>query len=249
MQCHATSLRNETWSGDRVFWEDAVAKAPQQGLPHLHLGLTYDRAEAKDEAEQKKLNEMAKKEYLTALDEKNVVYDIEGRSTAWNNIANVYMAEGDDAKALEAFLKAIEMRPDYPTPHYGLGLLHYHKGVAAQRAGDGPGAVRNMQVAREWLEKAIRLNERYVKAIFLNGVVLMSLRDPQASRSLSEVIRLIPGTSEAARAQELLDLMRAHPEDYSRGATVASVPGASEGNPRVVGGAAPKQPPGGGPRR
>src|SRR5262249_30687499 len=42
----ASIERNETWKDNLSLWTDTVAKAPNQGLPHLHLGLAYDRLEA-----------------------------------------------------------------------------------------------------------------------------------------------------------------------------------------------------------
>ena len=208
---YATFLRNEIWSEDRVFWEDAVSKAPQQGLPHLHLGLTYDRTQANTPEEKKKYNDMAEKEYLLALDEKHVVYDVEGRSIAWNNLANVYMEEDRYDKAEECFRNSFNMRPNYPTPYYGIGLLSYRRALNSLHAGDVQKASQFMVGARGWLERAIELNPRYVKAILLQGTVLMDLHDRRSSEYFQKVIDLMPGTAEAASAQRMLVKLREAP--------------------------------------
>jgi tetratricopeptide (TPR) repeat protein len=207
---YATSVRNETWRDDLVFWEDAVAKAPHQGLPHLHLGLAYDRMPYENDEERLKWDSLAEREFKLALDEENVVYDIEGRSTAWNNLANVYMSRGEYDEAERAFNNSIKMRPRYHTPHYGLGLLAYRRSRALQRQGDGAAAYTRMEEADQWLQKAIRLNPRYVKAHLLAGQVLMALRQTdRARRHLQEVVRLDAGSTQGNRAKGLLDQLSA----------------------------------------
>lgn len=201
-----TIERNEVWKDDLSFWEDTVAKAPHQGLPHLHLGLVYDRMTSSDPAEMRRFEEKAEQEFLLALDEKNVIYDVEGRSTAWNDLANVYLAWEEWDKAREAFLNAIRLRPGYHTPHYGLGLLNYRLALREERRNDRAAAIARLQEAKEWLNKAISLNPRYTKAFLLQGTVMSFLgENTDAMRYLQEVVRLEPGTSLAGDAQKLID--------------------------------------------
>ena len=200
----ATSVRNETWSDDIRFWTDAVEKEPRQGLPHLHLGLAYDKLPADNQADRTRYEEIAEREYLLALDEKKTVYDVEGRSTALNNIGNVYMSQGKYDKAEECFRKSFGMRPSYPTPYYGMGLVRYRQALETQKAGSNELAYQQMGDARTWLDQAIQRNSRYVKAILMSGIVRLALRDQSGLQYLQQVITLSPGTYEATQAERIL---------------------------------------------
>jgi tetratricopeptide (TPR) repeat protein len=175
-----TVQRGKVWASDLVFWEDGVAKSPNEGLAHLHLGLANANLGRDREAE---------KEYLKAIDP-SVDYDVEGRSIALNNLGMLYMNEQDFDKADEYFDRSIRMRPDYPTPYYGMG-------VTALRRGERLLAAEGQQAAGPWfrkseqsLRRALELNPQYVKAHNQLAFLLINTgRAQEASRHVEEVLR------------------------------------------------------------
>jgi tetratricopeptide (TPR) repeat protein len=199
----STSIRNETWHDDILFWQDAVSKAPHQGLPHLHLGLANDKLPWSSPEERKKLDDIAEREYLLALNPK-IIYDVEGRSTALNNLGNVYMDQGRYDKGEECFRNSFGMRPSYPTPYYGMGLLMYRRALDSQKAGNGEQAWKQMTESRDWIDQALNRNPRYVKAFLMGGTVRFALRDEGGVKYLQQVMSLAPGTAEAAQAEKLI---------------------------------------------
>src|SRR5204863_3927557 len=142
------------WKADLAFWTDGVEKSPNEGLPHLHLGLANANLGRSEEAE---------REYKLAIDP-NVEYDVEGRSTALNNLGMLYMGKSDLAKADDYFEQAIRMRPDYPTPYYGIGVTTLRRAEALGKAGQVPEATRAFEKSEAYLTRAIQLNPQYVKA-------------------------------------------------------------------------------------
>jgi tetratricopeptide (TPR) repeat protein len=187
----ATWERSGIWRNDLAFWTDTAAKAPQQGLPHLHLGMTYAARDRLDEAEE---------QYRKAL----ATYDdAEGLSKAYNNLGALYMRQGRLREGAEALRGALNEVPNYPTAHYNLGLIELN---LAQRAGEREARKERLGRARHHLRRALELNPRYVKAHLQYGRLLLSTGDASAGvRHLRRAAQLAPSSGEAARARELIE--------------------------------------------
>ncbi len=190
-----TVKRNTVWKDDILFWQDIVRKVPNEGLPHLNLGLVYNESERLDEAE---------REYWKAINGK---YDDEGRSTAYNNLGNVYLARKDYIKAEEYFKTAISIRPSYPTPYYSMALSYWRRYFDAGDRGLPPDP-NLIRAALDSLDKAIQLNPQYVKAHALKGNALYLFKQyDEARRHLETVLRYEQEGPTADLARKILEKM------------------------------------------
>ncbi len=190
-----TVKRNTVWKDDILFWKDIVRKVPNEGLPHLNLGLVYNENDRLDEAEE---------EYWKAINGK---YDDEGRSTAYNNLGNVYLARKDYAKAEEYFRTSISIRPSYPTPYYSMALSYWRRYFDTGERGLPPDP-NLMLAAIDSLDKALQLNPQYVKALALKGNALyLFKRYDEARRNLETVLRYEQEGPTADLARKILEKM------------------------------------------
>ena len=177
MAAYATQTvkRVPVWKDDLLFWEDIVRKLPDEGLPHLNLGLAYNEADRIDDAE---------REYLTAIKSK---YDDEGRSTAYNNLGNVYLDKKEYDRAIECFNTSISIRRTYPTPYYSIALTYWRKYIEAGQNKQFPDP-KYIQTAIEYLNSAIQLNPHYLKAHVLAGNIYLILKRYDRARWHSETV-------------------------------------------------------------
>jgi tetratricopeptide (TPR) repeat protein len=187
----ATWERSQVWRNDLAFWSDTARKAPEQGLPHLHLGMTYAERDRLEEAEE---------QYRKAL----ATYDdAEGRSKAYNNLGALHMRQGRLREAADALRGALREVRDYPTAHYNLGVIELN---LAQRGGSAQQRDRHLDRARQHLGRALELNPRYVKAHVQYGRLLLSTGDASRGAShLQRAVQLAPSSDEAALARDLLE--------------------------------------------
>ncbi len=176
---YATLERGAVWQNDLAFWTDTVRKAPDQGLPHLHLGLTYNKL--KREAE-------ALSEYKQALAKYD---DTEGRSKAYNNMGTLYLSQGKIPQAVEALRGALKERPRYPTANYNLALCEERLGHTGR--------------AEALLRTAIKLNPRYTKAhLQLGRLLLRRGHEKEGAKHLKNVLQMAPASREAETARRLM---------------------------------------------
>ena len=193
----ATVERGKVWRTDLDFWKDAVAKSPNEGLPHLHLGLAYANLNKDDLAEQ---------EYNTALKSH---YGSEGRSIVYNDLGMLYLVHDDFDKSDEYFRQSIQTRGDYATPHYGLGMTAYRRGDAARARGDKTEALRWFGESEKWLRRAIDLNPQYVKALgMLSQLLYMLGRDEEAMSYLDRLFHLVNAGREYETALKTRDAIQ-----------------------------------------
>lgn len=197
-----TIVRARVWKKDLEFWKDGVAKSPNEGLPHLHLGLAY--ANLNDQVS-------AEREYRLAIDP-TVEYDVEGRSTALNNLGMLYMGKGNYDQAEDFFQQAIHMRPDYATPHYGIGVTSMRR---AERLYDTAGreeAIPYMQKSEQYFRRAIELNPQYVKALNQLAYLLANTgHTEEAMQNLDRVFRLVSRGPEYEFAVKFRDQLLSRP--------------------------------------
>ncbi len=186
----ATVARAEVWSNNLAFWSDAVAKAPGEGLPHLHLGITY--------AERNEL-EKAAQEYQAAL---KGYRDAEGLSKAHNNYGSLLLRMQRFDDAIEQFKLALVQDPNYETPHYNWALTILNQAQPLRDPAAREAAVRD---AIGHFEIALKINPRYVKAHYQYGALLHRLgQTDRAAPHLRRVLELAPASAEAREARTLL---------------------------------------------
>ncbi len=188
-----TMRRNTIWKDDILFWEDLVRKSPDQGLPHLNLGLAYSENDRHDDAE---------REYRLAIKSK---YDDEGRSTAYNNLGNIYLNNKDFDNAEHCFKTAISIRRNYSTPYYSMGLSLFRRYLEEARAGKRPD-IKLIEEAMQYLGKAIQLNPQYVKAHSLLGDILFRFgRFDEARKHLETALMYEKEGKTADAARKVLE--------------------------------------------
>ncbi len=185
---YATTLREKVWQDDLAFWTDTVRKANDQGLPHLHLGLTYSRLHREDKA-------------LVQYQEALAKYDdAEGRSKAYNNMGTLFLNRGEVAKAAEALRGALREEPRYATATYNLGLCELR--LAQDTRSSMRVREEHIRNALARFERALALNQRYVKAHLQYGRLLRRMgRQAEGEMHLREVIKLAPASREAESAR------------------------------------------------
>lgn len=216
----ATRQRNDVWQSDLNFWIDTVEKAPDQGLPRLHLGIALsDTADSKeamqryrqatgatedDAALAAKLNELAIEAYKAARTKYD---DAEGKTKAHNNLGSLLIKLGRHAEAIVEFKAALEMDPNYPTPYYNWGLSLF---TQALRQPDPQAKARMRAEGMGLMQKAIGLNPRYVKAHYQLGAELVRAGRQEGVSHLETVTQLAPASREAQDARRILDQIRKH---------------------------------------
>ncbi len=187
--------RSKVWATDFSFWEDAVAKAPDQGLPHLHMGLALNALEGDFFYETKEQYELALKTYD----------DREGRSKAFNNLASLHMGKGMYEEAIVYLDKALLEVPRYPTAYFNRSMCKLNL------SGQATDAQRRQELfagCLSDLRTAIDLNPRYTKALYQYGRLLVQIgRTDEGRRHLLTVTKIAPGSDLARRAQQHLDSM------------------------------------------
>lgn len=214
----ATRQRNDVWQSDLDFWTDTVEKAPDQGLPRLHLGIALsDTADSKDlmdryrkttgaTQDDKTLAAQLNEKAIESYKEARLKYDdTEGRTKAHNNLGSLYIKLGRYSEAIPEFKAALDMDPDYPTPYYNWGLSLFSMAI---RESDPQVKLRLRQEGIGLLQKAISLNPRYVKAHFQLGTEMLRLGQTEGFQHLQTVMQLAPASREAQDAQRLLDKIK-----------------------------------------
>ncbi|SPE28538.1 conserved exported hypothetical protein [Burkholderiales bacterium] len=87
----------------------ALARSnPELGGPHANLGLIYRRADKNAQA-------VAELELAVRANPKQPVF--------WNQLGIAYRQQGQFTKARDAYERAIDLDPTYPTPNLNLGIL------------------------------------------------------------------------------------------------------------------------------
>lgn len=190
----ATVSRAEVWQSDLAFWQDAVVKSPEQGIPHLHLGIALAQLGKVEEAVE---------QYTLALEYYD---DREGRAKAHNNLGSAYIRLAQYEKAIEHFKGALEQDPQYATPYYNWALSSLTLSQRAAREGRREDASRLYSEGIAQLERAVQIHPRYTKAHLRLGLELLNQgRADEGRAHLEQVARLAPASAEGIQAREILD--------------------------------------------
>jgi tetratricopeptide (TPR) repeat protein len=148
----AAYARNNVWTDGISLWGDVVRKSSNKARGYNNLGLRYSERE---------MPERAKEQFKKAIS----LYP--EFSLAHNNIARIYIAEGDVETGLEHLQAAVRINPDYYKAHYNLGNLYMDMGRYKKAIGH--------------LEAAVRLNPDYAEAYNNLGFALMGSGRPEAA--------------------------------------------------------------------
>jgi superkiller protein 3 len=159
----------------------AVELDPYLTDAHNFLGATYDELGQKAEAEREYRIALADPAYPTP-------------ELVWLNLGLLYVSEGREAEAVEAFRKSVEINPKYYKAHYELALT-------LERLGQLEEAIREFEVAEPGFDN---VGEFYYRM----GLTFFRMGDKERAReTLNQVIALAPGSPSAAQADDLLRMI------------------------------------------
>jgi len=155
-----------------------------------------------------------------------------GHYRGFTNLGISYLQTGAYDGAEEAFEKALQLAPPYPTEIYGnLGLLRLERGDLSRAREDLNRALalnRNNYVALDllgtvsrrenkgkqaigWYQKAIEINPRYASAYYNLGTLYNEMGDTEkALKALQEALALRPMWAEAYSTLGLMQAQQGH---------------------------------------
>ncbi len=111
-----TINRNAIWQDEYTLWADNVKKSPVSWGAYNNLGLA---AFGMGKAEE------AKAYLLKALESVELRYDTkQNKAMLYNNLANVYLSEGDLSLAEKTLLKSLDLNPESAEAHINLGVIY-----------------------------------------------------------------------------------------------------------------------------
>ncbi len=186
----AVLQRSAVWRNNLAFWTDTSLRAPAEALPHLNLGIEYDRIGRAGDA---------MREFKRAAD---AYKDREGQAKAFNGLGALYVKMGRCDEAIVNFQAALARFPRYPEAHYNWSMCEMLRIPRARSAAD---RARAISEGFAHVQEALRLNPRYGKARLAYGRLLgVTGRIAEAEAVLRQVMRLHPGSDEAVAAKQIL---------------------------------------------
>jgi cytochrome c-type biogenesis protein CcmH/NrfG len=162
--------------------------APMAGAPPMPPGAPQQMPPAGDPGHMARI---ASLQAVVARDPKNV--------QAWVQLGNDYFDTRQPQKAIDAYGRALELRPDDPDVITDQGVMYRELGQP--------------QKAAQNFEQASRINPKHVQSIFNLGVVYAhDLAQPKkAEEAWRKVIEVAPESQQAAQARQALQQLGAAP--------------------------------------
>ncbi|HEV8593260.1 MAG TPA: tetratricopeptide repeat protein, partial [Pyrinomonadaceae bacterium] len=176
----------------------------------------------------KAIEKIEKKDYKAAqmlLDEAIVAHP--NFAAAYYEKGSAYLKDNDPDKALESFVKAIQIKPDYVEAKYSVGYTQYLKknyevaaavfdDVLKQKAmpeahmynGISLLMLKNADAAEAQLKKAIAAKDGEGVALahrYLGGIYVQKKRNAEAAAELQKYLDLAPKTPDAARIKTTIE--------------------------------------------
>jgi Tfp pilus assembly protein PilF len=168
-----TYVRNMVWANEKVFWEDAMAKAP--GLARPPHNLAWDYYEKNGEYEK------ALSLYEKAL-ELESPFILNSKVPSLINIANIYHKKGNYKKAVAYIKEALSIDPENKKARYNLTLSL----IKEERY---PEALENIDIL-------LKDDPEYLDYANLKGVILIHLgKYEDAVQFLNSGLQKYPGNT------------------------------------------------------
>lgn len=165
----ATVSRNAVWKDELGLWLDVTEKSQGQAMPHLSLGVVYEK---------RGMHEKAISEFQNAL---SLDPDY---AEAHNNLGLAYAHKGLTDEAENEFIAALQVAPNHAGAHYNLGLIYAFKGS-------------NDKAVIEF-EAALKIRPDYAEAHNNLGVIYKDMgRFDDAANEFAMALRLKPECVEA----------------------------------------------------
>lgn len=190
-----TVVRNRVWRTEETLWADVVAKSPENGRAWMNYGLTQMELGRLEEAKSDFLTAEALSPYYAPLH---------------TNLGIVTHALGDTPGADGYFLRALELRPDYPAGHHFYGRYLVQAGRAAE--------------AIEHLREAVAESPSYIapRRLLLRLYYVMGSRD-EVEKLAAGILSVAPGDLEArAFLDDRPPIPGSGPDAYERGVALTT---------------------------
>lgn len=179
-----TFFANICWSNEMVFGLSVVEKYPRSFCAHIDMGEIWMGRGNYPEARKEFESALAKRPSHTEYP----IYTVK----AYISLTNIYLHNGEYAKAEEELLEAIMLFPEMPYLFTALGVCYGRQG--------------QFERAFEQFRKAKELNPSYAYAYTESGKAHIFLREKEAARrEFAEALRLDPNSSEARNGLERID--------------------------------------------
>lgn len=188
--------RQLVWKDRVTFW-GTTASQSDHAFPHSNYALALQQVGRTQEA---------LKFYEAALNPALTVDNDQGRVITMNNLALLYMNQGDYQRAEVVLLTALKLSPDYNRTLYKLGLVSYVKGGAT-------GSEEVYKAALEYLNRVSSPGVLAPKLRLLRARVLMKLGRPE--QAITEVNAAMKMGIKGALLNEALAIRKIYEE--SRG--------------------------------
>jgi cytochrome c-type biogenesis protein CcmH/NrfG len=119
-----------------------------------------------------------------------------GNHQAWVALGNAYFDDNQPEKSIEAYARALKLRPDDPDVLTDQGAMYV--------------ALHQYARALENFQKANRIAPTHVQSLFNIGVAYAAMNDPaRAEDAWNRVIALAPGSDDAAHARHRIEELKA----------------------------------------
>ncbi|HSG43170.1 MAG TPA: tetratricopeptide repeat protein [Anaerolineales bacterium] len=115
----------------------------------------------------------------------------------WNELGNLYFLSGSYPKAVKAYKRAIELKPEIGEPCSNLALTYAQMGKYAEAA---EFYQRSISLLKDEVDKAVSLHK-------LGDIYFHLKQFPQASEAYQQTEKLIAGFSQIVEASDPLDLL------------------------------------------
>lgn len=110
------------------------------------------------------------------------------------DLGNAYFDTGQYGKAIDQYLEVLEQTPDNTNVRTDLGICYYYLGMV------------NKAIAE--YKKVLEIEPNKVQTLYNLGIAYVDLSPPDVEAAIAQwqkVIQLYPGSSDAKKAQEMID--------------------------------------------
>jgi len=210
-----TYQRNVIWQSEESFWTEGVQKAPRKARPYQNLAYSLQVGG----------------QYVRAIDNYRKSLSIAPHPTAYANMGLCYESIGYYSDAVEAYARALKMKPDSPNVHADLAVAlinigefeaarsHFEQAYRMNPSDPRPGM--ELQVLQEFLNQcrepaaclqaSIRQKPDNAELQFKLGRIYESMGRPDEAMAVYETVRRMIGeTDRKLYAQVIIRLAFLH---------------------------------------
>jgi len=195
-------IRNSLYRNGLSIWEDAESKSPRKPRIYMNMGLVYDSRGMNEKArEYYQLSwKYSPRYFMKAEDAQEQpspvtrAADLEMQAKAHHDQGVAFASRGVFDQAIDQYLAAIRLKPDYAETYNNLGNAYDAMGLAEK--------------AIEQYQTALRLKPGYAEAHYNLGLVFE--RRGELKKARTEYERTLKARPDLWQARERLEAMPAN---------------------------------------